>query len=250
MTAAVWSTPHDEMLNFPARSLVRFLLNHGLTGVNSQHQWKTVQHGSETYKQKLIASFKDRIRVNAAVTSVERSANGATVTLADGTQEVFDMVIMASHADETRALLKNPTAKEKELLEPFQYQENQAWLHTDDSVMPKIRRNWSSWNQVHREGERFTVYYMNRLQPISQEVNYFININGTRFIDESKVIKKITYHHPVFNTATEKSQMRLHEINQAGPIRYCGAWFRYGFHEDALMSSVEMCKSILGYDVL
>lgn len=251
MTSAVWSTPHHEMLKFPAKTMVRFLINHGLTGVNTQHQWKTVEKGSETYKQKLIKEFKDRIRVGTKINGVEHIPEGARLTFADGRSEAFDMVIMASHGDETRELLMNPTALEKELLAPFHYQENQAWLHTDASIMPKIKRNWSSWNQVHRQGERFTVYYMNRLQPISNKVDYFININGTKFIDDRKVIKKITYHHPVFNTATERSQARLQDLNRSdSAIKYCGAWFRFGFHEDALMSSVDLCNYLLNTEVL
>lgn len=251
MTAAVWSTPHYEMLRFPARTMIRFLQNHGLTGIDTQHQWKTVEKGSETYKQKLIATFRDRIKTNAKVTKVHRANGKAVVTLNDGTENIFDKVVLASHADETREILQSPTPLEKELLAPFHYQKNEAWLHTDSSIMPKIKRNWSSWNQVQRDGERFTVYYMNCLQPISKKIDYFININGTQFIDEKKVIKKITYHHPLFGVETEKAQRRLHELNQKdGVIQFCGAWFRYGFHEDALMSSVQMCQNLLGREVL
>jgi len=251
MTAAVWSTPHHDMLKFSAKTMVRFLLNHGLTGIDTQHQWKTVEKGSETYKKKLIESFKDKIRLNTQVTKVKINNEKATLTFTSGDQEDFDMVVMASHADETRALLENPTALQQELLQPFEYQKNEAWLHTDESIMPKLKKNWSSWNQVHRNGERFTVYYMNRLQPISQKINYFVNINGNQFVDEKKVIKKITYHHPLFNTETTKAQERLPILNLApGPLRFCGAWFRYGFHEDALMSSVHMCQAILGREVL
>ncbi|MBY0516512.1 MAG: FAD-dependent oxidoreductase [Bacteriovoracaceae bacterium] len=251
MTAAVWSTPHDEMLRFPARSMVRFLLNHGLTGIDTQHQWKTVEKGSQTYKLKLIESFKNKIQINKEVTAVEQNEKSVVIEFKDKTSETYDMVIMASHADETKRLLKNPTALQREILAPFEYQKNEAWLHTDSSVMPKIKRNWSSWNQVHREDERFTIYYMNMLQPISKKVDYFININGTRFVDEKKVIKKITYHHPVFSTQTEMAQKRIGELNIGKtPIYFCGAWQRYGFHEDALMSSVQLCETLLGRSVL
>jgi len=145
--------------------MVRFLLNHGLTGIDTQHQWKTVEKGSETYKQKLIDSFRSKIRIQSEAISVEKQNEGVKVTLKDGSEHHFDMVIMASHADETRQILKNPTSLQKELLAPFSYQENIAWLHTDESIMPNLKRNWSSWNQIHRDGERFTVYYMNKLQP-------------------------------------------------------------------------------------
>ncbi len=251
MTAAVWSTPHYEMLKFSARNMVRFLLNHGLTGIDTQHQWKTVEKGSETYKQILIDSFRDRIHTNSPVSHVERLGEQARLTLKNGEVRDFDMVIMASHADESRSLLKAPSSLQTELLAPFSYQENVAWLHTDESIMPALKRNWSSWNQIHRDGERFTVYYMNKLQPISKKTNYFVSINGTRFINESKVIKKIQYHHPVFNLATARAQERLQELNQSdSPIKFCGAWFRYGFHEDALLSSIDLCRHLLGRDPL
>lgn len=251
MTAAVWSTPHDEMLRFSARNMVRFLLNHGLTGIDTQHQWQTVEKGSETYKKKIISGFKEQIQLNKPITGVERLDKGARIYFEDESSQDFDLVIMASHGDETRNLLRNPTELETKLLAPFHYQENIAWLHTDESIMPKLKRNWSSWNQVHRQGERFTVYYMNKLQPISKKVDYFVSINGTKFIDESKVIKKITYHHPVFNLETARAQERLQELNRdEGSIKFCGAWFRYGFHEDALMSSVELCNHLLGREVL
>jgi uncharacterized protein len=251
MTAAVWSTPHHEMLRFPARTMVRFLQNHGLTGIDTQHQWKTVEGGSETYKKKLIASFQEKIRTDKEIKSAHRSEGKGVLVFEDGTQEIFDKVVFASHADETREFIADLTPQEREILAPFSYQKNETWLHTDDSVMPKLKSNWSAWNQVHREGERFTVYYMNKLQPISKKVNYFVNINGNRFVDESKVLKKITYHHPVFNLQTEKSQARIPELNALNsPFRYCGAWYRYGFHEDALMSSVALCQSMLGREVL
>ncbi len=251
MTAAVWSTPHFDMLKFSARNMVRFLLNHGLTGIDTQHQWKTVERGSETYKQKIISQFKDRILLNSPVAKVEALESSARITLESGSSHDFDMVIIASHADETREMLINPSPLQRELLAPFNYQENTTWLHTDESIMPKLKRNWSSWNQIHRDGERFTVYYMNKLQPISKKINYFVSINGTKFIDEKKVIKKITYHHPVFDLATARAQERLQELNQSNnPIKFCGAWFRYGFHEDALLSSVELCRHLLGREPL
>ncbi len=251
MTAAVWSTPHHEMLRFPARSMVRFLQNHGLTGMDTQHQWKTVIGGSESYKKKLIAPFAEKIITNKEVASAQRVDGKAVLKFKDGTLDTFDMVVFAGHPDETREFITDLTPFEREVLAPFTYQKNETWLHTDESVMPKLKSNWSAWNQVHREGERFTVYYMNKLQSVSKKRNYFVNINGNRFVDESKVLKKITYHHPVFNLQTEKSQARIPELNALpSPYRFCGAWFRYGFHEDALMSSVQLCSSMLGREVL
>lgn len=250
MSSAVWSTPNEKILDFPVKTLVRFFLNHGFLGLDTQHQWKTVQGGSQTYKLKIISSFKDRIHVANGATAVECKNQKVIVTSKSGEQE-FDHVVFACHADEALALIKKPTALQSELLSPFKYQENIAILHSDESVMPKMKRNWSSWNFIYRENDSFTVYYMNRLQKISKVKKYFININGEQFVDKSKVIKRIVYHHPVFNTAAIKAQTRLNELNKNSPLLYfCGSYFRYGFHEDALLSSVQLCEEILGRKVL
>ncbi len=251
MSSAVWSTPHDKMLDFPAKTLVRFFLNHGFLGLDTQHQWKTVQSGSQTYKMKIIEQYKERIKIGHGVDSVEVKGNKAELKTNKGETFEFDHVIFASHADETLSMIKNPSSRQTELLKPFKYQENIAVLHTDASVMPKMKINWSAWNFVYRENDSFTVYYMNRLQKISDKKQYFININGEQFVDKSKVLKRIVYHHPLFDRAAVKAQESLPELNKGNPVLYfCGSYFRYGFHEDALLSSVNLCKEILGREVL
>lgn len=251
MSSAVWSTPQDKMLDFPAKTLVRFFLNHGFLGLDTQHQWKTVEGGSQTYKNKIIQKFKEKIKVNNGVKTVEVINGKANLETVRGDRFEFDHVIFACHADESLSIIKNPTTLQKELLAPFHYQENIAILHTDSSVMPKLKKNWSSWNFVYRDNDSFTVYYMNRLQKISKKINYFININGEQFVDKSKVIKRIVYHHPVFDNAAVNAQARLPELNKNTPTLYfCGSYFRYGFHEDALLSSVNLCEEILGRPVL
>lgn len=250
MSSAVWSTPHDKMLDFPAKTLIRFFLNHGFLGLDTQHQWKTVQAGSQTYKLKIIEAFKDRIHISNGVKSVEVKGSKVEVTTVKGSYD-FDHVIFASHADETLSMIKNPTSEQKNLLSKFKYQENIAVLHSDESVMPKMKINWSAWNFVYRENDSFTVYYMNRLQQISQKKNYFININGEQFVDKSKVLKRIVYHHPLFDRDAVKAQEKLPGLNKnSPPLYFCGSYFRYGFHEDALLSSVMLCEEILGRKVL
>lgn len=251
MSSAVWSTPHDKMLDFPAKTLIRFFLNHGFLGLDTQHQWKTVQAGSQTYKHKIIAAYKDRIKVGHGVKSVETKGNKVELTTLKGETFEFDHVVMASHADETLSMLKNPTSQQKDLLQHFKYQENIAVLHTDATVMPKMKINWSAWNFVYREGDSFTVYYMNRLQKISDKKSYFININGEQFVDKSKILRRIVYHHPIFTQEAIKAQEKLPELNKnMPPVFFCGSYFRYGFHEDALLSSVNLCEEILGRKVL
>ncbi len=251
MSSAVWSTPTDKMLEFPAKTLIRFFLNHGFLGLDTQHQWKTVERGSETYKQKIIASFRDRIRVSTGVRTVKTVGDQVELTTVTGEVFRFDHVIFASHADETLSMIQDPTALQRELLSPFKYQDNVALLHTDASVMPRLRKNWASWNFVYRDKDSFTVYYMNRLQRISERVNYFININGEQFVDPKTVLRRIVYQHPVFDRAAVRAQGRLAELNRGTPkLYFCGSYFRYGFHEDALLSSVNLCEEILGRKVL
>jgi predicted NAD/FAD-binding protein len=186
------------------------------------------------------------------VTSVEVKDNHKVELMTiKGDKQEFDHVIFACHADEALSLIKNPSPMMKELLSPFKYQENVAILHTDETVMPVSKKNWSAWNFVYRDNDTFTVYYMNRLQNISETKDYFININGEQFVDKSKILKRIVYHHPVFDQHTKKAQNSLFSLNKnTPPLYFCGSYFRYGFHEDALLSSVNLCEEILGKKVL
>jgi predicted NAD/FAD-binding protein len=250
MSSAVWSTPIDLMLEFPAFSLVRFFKNHGFLGLKTQHQWYTIHNGSQAYREILIAPFRDRIRVNADVVKVERHGTSATVVLKNGERADFDKVLFASHADETLAMLADPTDEERRLLSPFTYQENVAVLHTDERLMPKTKLAWSSWNyriDATPGGglSPSTVYWMNSLQQVSRKKNYFVNINGEEHVDPSKVLKRIVYTHPVFTVAAQNAQKELSTLNTAGPLYYCGSYFKYGFHEDAFASAVDLCEVLL-----
>ena len=252
MSSAVWSTPTGKMGDFPAKSLIRFFYNHGFMGLDTQHQWKTVVGGSESYKSKLIESFKDQITTELGAKTVEEKDGKVIVEDTAGSLKEYDKVVFASHADETLRLLKFPTLEQKKLLSPFKYQENIAVLHTDSNVMPKIKKVWSAWNYViPNKTESYTVYWMNKLQSVSEKKDYFININGESYIDESKIIKRIVYHHPIFDEGTQKSQETLFSLNRdKSPVFFCGSYFKYGFHEDALTSSVNLCSYLLGKDVL
>ena len=249
MSSAVWSTPIDEMLNFPAYTLVRFFKNHGFLGLNTQHQWYTVHNGSRSYRDIMIAPFKDSIRVNSGVVNVKKESDGVSVTTGDGNVQRFDKVIFASHADETLAVIENPSDEERRLLSPFTYQENVAVLHTDELVMPNTKRAWSSWNyRIDDNGKGgmipSTVYWMNSLQQGSKKKNYFVNINGEEFVDPKKVLKRIVYTHPVFTVDTKNAQKDLSLLNEQGPLYFCGSYFKYGFHEDAFTSALELSRTI------
>lgn len=246
MSAAVWSAPMEQILNFPAVTLIRFFKNHGFLGLDTQHQWYTLQNGSQAYREKLIAPFRDRIRINNKIVSVKRLENGKVEVVNSINERFeFDKVIMACHADQTFETVKDKTTLETELLSKFKYQLNQAVVHTDEEQMPKAKLAWSSWNyRVEKQGDKLlpsTIYWMNNLQGVSKKTNYFVSINPSATLNADKVIKQIDYHHPLFDVSAMRAQERLHELNENGPIYYCGSYFKYGFHEDAYKSAVDLC---------
>ncbi len=250
MSSAVWSTPMDKMLYFPAVALIRFFKNHGFLGLDTQHQWYTLQNGSQAYRELLIKPFKDRIHINKAAVKVSRKNNKAIVHLSDGSIQEFDKVIMACHANQTLALLEEPTPEEQRLLSPFQYQKNIATVHTDESVMPKNKKTWSSWNYKIEtiKGELLptTIYWMNSLQGVSEKKNYFVSINAfPDSIAKDKLIREIEYEHPLFDVPAIQAQRVLHTLNETGPFYFCGSYFKYGFHEDAYKSAVELSAILL-----
>lgn len=249
MSSAVWSTPMEKMLDFPVITLIRFFKNHGFLGLNTQHQWYTLQNGSQSYKEILIKPFKDKIQVNKKVTGLQRNKNGVTLKFTEGNDQQFDKVICASHANQTVGFLSDITSLEKELLTPFKYEKNIATIHTDENVMPKNKKTWSSWNyrieQVNGKLLPSTIYWMNSLQGVSDKINYFVSINAQQgSVHKSKILKEIEYEHPLFDVEAMNAQEKLHELNKTGPVYFCGSYFKYGFHEDAYKSAVELCKEL------
>jgi predicted NAD/FAD-binding protein len=257
MSSAVWCTPPDKMLAFPARTLLHFFHNHGFLGLHTQHQWWTVDGGAQEYVRRLIAPWRERIRCDARVTRVTRSPLGVFITTADGVTQRFDKVIMAAHGHESLALLGDATAEEKRLLAEFRYQANMATLHTDESVMPRTRRAWSAWNYAlcgNTSGglEPMTTYWMNKLQGVSDRQNYFVSINRPESIAPGQVLRTIAYEHPLFTLGAVRAQTDIPQLNAtaAGSTEtyYCGAWTRYGFHEDGFLSAVNVARQLLGRD--
>lgn len=259
MSSAVWSTPPEKMLDFSIYSLIRFFKNHGFLGLDTQHQWYTVDGGSFEYRDRLITSFKDLIHLNTGVTSISRCcSNGKDSVLLetqDGESHPFDIAILATHSDQAYSMLKQPNEIETEILPHFKYEKNVATIHTDRSVMPRTRGCWSSWNFVYKPAEDgrmmpSTIYYMNKLQGVSDKQDYFVSINGENDMAPEKILRVIEYSHPVFNTDTFRLQNRFGKLNQDGPIYYVGAYQANGFHEDGLKSSYELCAKLLGKDPL
>lgn len=250
MTSAIWSTPPDEMLDFPALTLITFLRNHGLLGVNSHFQWRTVRGGSRNYRDRLIAPFLDRFHLSRPARSIRRTDSGVEVVDEDGRSESYNAVVLATHADEALALLEAPEPDQQRLLSVFNYSDNGILLHTDTNVMPPAQKAWASWNyclDTNNQGqvEASTHYWMNSLQNVCDQVPYFVSVNGQDLVDPDKVLRRMRYTHPQFNRSTAMAQRELHELNQNGPIYFCGSYFRYGFHEDALMSGYAAAERIL-----
>ncbi len=257
MSSAVWSTPPEQMLRFPAATLLRFFHNHGFLGLHTQHPWWTVEGGAREYVRRLVAPWRDRIHVGAAATLVERRDGAVLVTTADGAVHAFDQVVIATHADQALRLLADPTPEEQRVLGAFRYQHNAVTLHTDAAVMPRTRRAWASWNyEVDRspEGSMYpaTHYWMNRLQGVSDRANYFVSVNRPDRIAPGRVLRRLDYEHPLFDLAAVRAQEELPTLNRrALPTTrtvFAGSYFRYGFHEDAFMSAVETSRLILDRD--
>lgn len=249
MSAAVWSAPMEQILDFPAVSLIRFFKNHGFLGLDTQHQWYTLHQGSQSYREKLIQPFRNQIRLNTKIETVERLENGKVLVLTEKGERVeFDKVIMACHADQTNRIVKHKTQDEARLLSKFKYQPNLAVLHTDQKQMPKKKMAWSSWNyrieEINGQLVPSTIYWMNKLQGVSDQVNYFVSINPSPSLDRSKIIQEIAYEHPLFDVPAIQAQSELGTLNENGPIYYCGSYFKYGFHEDAYKSAVDLCNTI------
>jgi uncharacterized protein len=249
MSAAVWSTPMDKMLDFHAQTLIRFFYNHGFLGLNTQHQWYTITNGSKTYRDIIMKPFQDKLQLNDPVVKVKREKGKAIVRTKSGTEKEYDKVIIACHGDEALALVDEPTTDEKNLLSKFLYQKNKTVLHTDAAVMPKTKKVWSSWNYRMEEKDgklhASTIYWMNSLQNISKKTNYFVSLNDPGNIEEKKILKVIDYEHPLFDMHTAKAQPELPKLNEKGPVYFCGSYFRFGFHEDALWSAVSLCERLL-----
>ena len=259
MAGAVWSTPPQQMLQFPALTLLRFWHNHGFLGLHTQHPWRTVARGACSYVAKITTLLGDRVQTHSPVLGVRRIANGtrAKVQEADGTWKTYDKVVLASHADQSLRLLADPTPQESKLLSKFRYQPNPTLVHTDSSVMPRTKRCWASWNyridqQLDGSLEHTTHYWMNSLQEISQKQHYFVSLNAEPLVDPSKILRRIDYEHPLFDLAAIHAQAELPSLNEIHPDQatyFCGAWFKYGFHEDGLSSALACARSMTREDL-
>jgi predicted NAD/FAD-binding protein len=241
MAAAIWSTDPALMFRFPARYLVRFFHNHGMLSVSRRPVWRVVRGGSRAYVRRLIAPFADRIRLNTPVTGIRRLPGHVEIETAGAPPERFDAAFLAVHSDQALRLLRDPTPLEREVLGAIAYQRNDVVLHTDTGMLPKRRRAWAAWNYhlPAQPGSGVAVTYnMNILQGLDAPVTFCVTLNRNADIDAAKVLKHLTYHHPLYTPDSVAAQRRQHELNGARRTFYCGAYWRFGFHEDGVVSAL------------
>lgn len=242
MGSAIWSTPCEQMMAFPALGFLQFFHNHGLLSVKDRPQWKTVVGGSHDYIRRMRESW-DRVdvKLNANIQKVYRDAEGVEIVYADGSYSRFDAVVIATHADQALDLLADPSETERELLGCWHYAASHAILHTDESVMPPLRKVWSSWNFRRIEGMHTCLtYHMNRLQGLQTKQPYFVSLNLPR--EPKGIIGEFDYTHPMYTREALASRERLKNLNGSNCTWFAGSYFGNGFHEDALRSAVDVCK--------
>ncbi|MEM9159308.1 MAG: FAD-dependent oxidoreductase [Verrucomicrobiota bacterium] len=250
MASAIWSTPNTKIMDFPAQTLLRFLKNHQMLGVGIQLQWKTVKGGSQTYRDSLLSKLTRPPLSSYGVESVAPSFDGgAQLTFNNGEQKRFDYAVIATHADQALALLSDPSELQAKVLCHFHYNTNPVVLHSDSSVMPRSKRAWASWNFRHSGSSTgnprsSTHYWMNNLQNVDHADDYFVSVDYEGSINPAKVHWSATYEHPRYDAAAISAQAKLPKLNQEGSIFFCGSYFRYGFHEDALASAIDAANAL------
>jgi predicted NAD/FAD-binding protein len=246
MASALWSSPATQILGFPARYLVQFMANHQMLQVSDRPQWRVVRGGSSSYVQVLRKHWPVRERLDCAVRSIRRHADGVVVESAAGVEH-FDQLVLACHSDQALALLSDANEREQSILGAMPYQANDTVLHTDASVLPVRRKAWAAWNAwLPRDpSEACTVSYcMNLLQGIESPEPFVVTLNRTAAIDPDKVLARMQYHHPVYSHASVAAQMRKAEIQGQRHTWFAGAYWGWGFHEDGMRSAVEVAEAL------
>jgi len=245
--AAVWSADPRQMWSFPARFLAEFFDNHGMLGLRNRPRWQTVAGGSARYVEALTAPWRERVRLDTPVQAIHRNDDHVLVKPRAGEPERFDQVIVATHSDQALRMLADATDREHELLGAIPYQPNEAVLHTDERLLPRRRRAWASWNYhlLDEPPDRSTVtYHMNRLQSLDADREFCVTLNRTAAVDPEKVIRTISYSHPVFTQAGHDAQARFDEISGTGRTHFCGAYWGWGFHEDGVRSGLRVAERL------
>ncbi|MCC5854957.1 MAG: FAD-dependent oxidoreductase [Idiomarina sp.] len=246
MCAAIWSASLNEAAQFPLGFFLRFFMNHGLLNVSDRPQWAVINGGSRTYIEPLTARFRENIQVNAHIEGISRTGEGVKLRFVDGTTALFDELVLACHSDQALALLEDPSPEEQAVLSAIPYQANDVVLHTDINQLPKARAAWASWNYLlpiadaDYEKPATVTYNMNILQGIESSTTFCVTLNNTAALDGSKILRRFTYHHPVYSVASFAARQQRNLICGKNHTHFAGAYWYSGFHEDGVRSANDL----------
>ena len=241
--SAVWSAAPAQMWSLPARMVAEFFDHHQMLSFRGRPRWRTVRGGSSRYVEALTRPFSERLRLSTPVQAVTRDADHVLVKSHGGEAERFDEVVLATHSDQALALLADAGDREHEILGAIPYQPNEAVLHTDVRMLPRRRRAWASWNYhllPERKATTTVTYHMNRLQSLAAEQQFCVTLNHSETIDPARVIRRISYAHPVYTEAGLAARTRAAEIDGRNRTHFCGAYWGWGFHEDGVVSALRV----------
>ena len=241
MVAAIWSMPFTKARDIPLNFFLNFFINHGLFKLRNRPQWYTVKNRSRTYVNKVISKVSGQVFKNYKVSKISRNENNIKIIIGNDYLN-YDKVIIASHADQSLKLLENPSEDEKRVLSKFKYISNIAILHTDQNLMPKRKIAWSSWNSITKNGKTCVTYWLNKLQNLDCNQDYFLTLNPIYKIEDKSFIKEINFTHPYLNFDASEHQNDLNILQGKKNTWYCGSYFGYGFHEDGLKSAINLIK--------
>jgi predicted NAD/FAD-binding protein len=247
MGAAIWSSSTTAMLDFPMKFFIRFFHNHGLLKIINRPQWYVIQGGSRSYIAPLYSATNINLQLNASIAEVRRFENNIEVVSVSGEVSIFDQVIFACHSDQALSLIADPSVEEKAVLNAMPYQMNDVVLHVDENLLPRLKQTWSSWNYLQHDYEQQSIltYNMNILQGIKSPLTFCVTLNNTAGINPEKILAKFKYAHPVFTHESLEAQKKWADINGVSNTWFCGAYWRNGFHEDGVVSGLNVVNGIL-----
>ncbi len=242
MVAAIWSMPFSKARDMPLELFLNFFINHGLFKLKNRPQWYTVTGRSRTYVKKVLEKISGEIFKNYKVNSIYRNENNVRIKIGEDYLD-YDHVVLASHADQSLKMLDKPTEEEQRILSKFKYVSNEAILHSDENLMPKKKLAWSSWNSISNGNKTCVTYWLNNLQNLKSDKNFFLTLNPIKEINKKNIVKNINFTHPYFNSETLKYQKSLFSLQGKKRTWYCGSYFSYGFHEDGIKSAMNLIKN-------
>ena len=246
IASALWSAPTRQILEFPARYLVQFMANHQMLQVSGRSSWEVVEGGSATYVRAMRTGWSVSERLRCPVFAVSRHADHVEIRSEAGSER-FDHVVLACHSDQSLALLTDANTRERAVLGAIRYQPNEVVLHTDASLLPRNRQAWAAWNvyiPMHLSEPCTVSYCMNLLQGVASRDPFVVTLNRTEAIDPARILRRMLYHHPVYDTAALAAQKRRHEIQGKRRTWFAGAYWGRGFHEDGMRSAVEVAQGL------